>query len=109
MKVRYIPAGITLMAGAITSLICLMRNLDVMYSLEVLLVVLIVFLYIGIKTQKIIVNVMHEQKMQEEDMIRLAEFREAERLRKQLAGIDDTEETEDAEKDSDEEEKAAEE
>ncbi len=109
MKVRYIPAGITLMAGAITSLICLMRNLDVMYSLEVLLVVLIVFLYIGIKTQKIIVNVMHEQKMQEEDMIRLAEFREAERLRKQLAGIDDTEETEDAEEDSDEEEKAAEE
>lgn len=82
MKIRYIPAGITLVAGAITCLICLLRNLDVMYSLETLLVVLVVFLFIGIKAQKIIVNIMHEQKMQEEDEIRRIEFEEAERLRK---------------------------
>lgn len=82
MKIRYIPAGITLVAGAITCLICLLRNLDVMYSLETLLIVLVVFLFIGIKAQKIIVNIMHEQKMQEEDEIRRIEFEEAERLRK---------------------------
>ena len=82
MKIRYIPAGITLVAGAITCLICLLRNRDVMYSLETLLIVLVVFLFIGIKAQKIIVNIMHEQKMQEEDEIRRIEFEEAERLRK---------------------------
>lgn len=81
MKIRYIPAGITLVAGAITSLICVMRNYDVIYSMEVLLVVLIIFALIGMKTQKIIMNVMHEQKMEEEEAIRMEEWKEAERLR----------------------------
>lgn len=97
MKIRYIPAGITLVAGAITCLICLLRNLDVMYSLETLLIVLVVFLFIGIKTQKIIVNIMHEQKMQEEDEIRRIEFQEAERLRK-LQNNEVEEETEEEDK-----------
>lgn len=82
MKIRYIPAGITLMAGAITCLICLMRDYDPTYSLEVLLIVLIIFAAIGMKAQKIIMNVIHQQKAQEEEMIRLAEFNEAERIRK---------------------------
>lgn len=81
MKIRNIPAGITLVAGAITSLICVMRNYDVIYSMEVLLVVLIIFALIGMKTQKIIMNVMHEQKMEEEEAIRMEEWKEAERLR----------------------------
>lgn len=82
MKIRFIPAGVTLLAGAITCLICLMRDYDPTYSLEVLLIVLIIFAAIGMKAQKIIMNVMHQQKMQEEEMVRLAEFNEAERIRK---------------------------
>lgn len=82
MKIRFIPAGVTLLAGAITCLICLMRDYDPTYSLEVLLIVLIIFTAIGMKAQKIIMNVMHQQKMQEEEMVRLAEFKEAERIRK---------------------------
>lgn len=82
MKVRFIPAGITLLAGAITCLICLMRDYDPTYSLEILLLVLIIFAAIGMKAQKIIMNVMHQQKVQEEEMVRLAEFKEAERIRK---------------------------
>ena len=89
MKIRYIPAGITLIAGAITCLICLMRNLDVMYSLEILLIVLVIFLFIGIKAQKIIVNILHEQKMEEEDEIRRNEFREAEKLRRIQTGVEE--------------------
>lgn len=82
MKIRYIPAGITLLAGAITCLICLMRDYNPTYSLEVLLIVLIIFTAMGIKAQKIIMNVIRQQKEQEEEMIRLAEFNEAERIRK---------------------------
>ena len=82
MKIRYIPAGVTLLAGAVASLICLMKNYDVTYSLEVLLVTLIIFACIGFKSQRVIMNVMHEQKEQEEERIRLAEWKETERLRK---------------------------
>lgn len=82
MKIRYIPASVTLLAGAVASLICLMKNYDVTYSLEVLLVTLIIFACIGFEAQKVIINVMHEQKVQEEERIRMAEWKETERLRK---------------------------
>jgi len=101
MKVRFIPAGITLLAGAITCLICLMRDYDPTYSLEVLLLVLIIFAAIGMKAQKIIMNVMHQQKVQEEEMVRLAEFKEAERIRK-LKEENEAEEAEETEKEQQE-------
>lgn len=82
MKIRYIPAGITLLAGALTSLICIMKNYDVTYSLEVLLIVLILFACLGFKVQTVIMNVMHEQQLEEEERIRMAEWKEAERIRK---------------------------
>lgn len=82
MKIRYIPAGVTLLAGALTSLICIMKNYDVTYSLEILLVVLILFACLGFKAQKVIMNVMHEQQLEEEERIRMAEWKEAERIRK---------------------------
>lgn len=81
MRIRFIPAGITLTAGSVTCLICLLRDYDVLYSLEALLITLLVFSYIGFKTQKIIMKVMHEQKVQEEEAIRLAEWQESQRLR----------------------------
>lgn len=101
MKVRFIPAGITLLAGAITCLICLLRDYDPTYSLEVLLLVLIIFAAIGMKAQKIIMNVMHQQKVQEEEMVRLAEFKEAERIRK-LKEENEAEEAEKTEKEQQE-------
>ena len=82
MKIRFIPAGIALTASSVTCLICLLKNYDVLYSLEALLITLLVFSYIGFKVQKIIMNVMHEQRLQEEEAIRMAEWQESERLRK---------------------------
>lgn len=98
MKIRFIPAGTALLAAAVASLICLFRDFQVIYSLQVVLVTLLIFSYIGFKAQKIIMSVMHEQKMQEEDAIRLAEWNEAERLRalqeeNQDASQEDAEET----------------
>lgn len=103
MKIRYIPAGIALLAGAITCLICLLRDMDVTYSLELLLIVLIIFTAIGMKAQKVILNVMHEQKMEEEEAIRMAEFREAERIRKLQAGEVEEEQEEETEEGQQEE------
>lgn len=103
MKIRFIPAGVTLLAGAIASWICLMKNYDVTYSLEVLLFVLIIFSFIGFKAQKIIVNVMQEQKLQAEEAMRLAEWQEAEKLRQFEMGknkrVDEEQEIEEAEND----------
>lgn len=103
MKIRYIPAGIVLLAGAITCLICLMRGMDVTYSLELLLIVLLIFTVIGMKAQKVILNVMHEQKMEEEEAIRMAEFKEAERIRKLQAGEVEEEQEEETEEGQQEE------
>lgn len=105
MKIRFIPAGVTLIAGAITCLICLMRNYDVMYSLEMLLLVLIIFSLIGMKAQQVILNVMREQKMQEEEEIRMAEWKEAERLKQMEAQQDMQEEQSDDEREEEEESK----
>ena len=77
-----------------------MRDYDVTYSLEVLLVVLIIFALIGMKAQRVIINVMREQKMQEEEEIRMAEWKETERLRQleeEQATEDDLEEKDELE------------
>jgi len=94
VKIRYIPAGVALIAGAITCLICIMRGYDVVYSLETLLLVLLIFTFIGMKSQQVIVNVMHEQQVMEMEKIRRAEFLESERLRKIQEGEDEEEEEE---------------
>ena len=101
MRIRFIPAGIALSAGSVTCLICLLRDYDVLYSLEALLITLLIFTYIGFKAQKIIMYVMHEQKVQEEEAIRIAEWQESERLRKLEMGknMDEEEEQEEIEED----------
>jgi hypothetical protein len=103
LKIRYIPAGVALLAGAITCLICIMRGYDVIYSLETLLLVLLIFTFIGIKSQQVIINIMHEQQIMEMEKIRRVEFLEAERLRKIQEG-EDEEEEEEYDEDSDERE-----
>lgn len=93
MKVRYIPATVTLTAGAITSIACIIKKYEVLYSLELLLVVLIIFTIIGLTAQKIVLGVIKENKIQEEERI------QEERLRQIEAeyGIHEEEEQEDIE------------
>lgn len=69
MKVRYIPATVVLTAGLITSIICIMRDYEVLYSLELLFAVLLIFTIIGIVAQKIIIGQIMENKRQEAEKI----------------------------------------
>ena len=56
MKAEFIPKVITLLAGAVVCIVAIVKQMDVTYSLEVLLATLIVFYIIGIIAQKIILN-----------------------------------------------------
>ena len=76
MKLRYIPSFITLLAGAITCLICIIKGYDVLYSLEVLLITLIIFAVIGFIAQAIVRAQMEENARQEEERL-LEEKRKA--------------------------------
>ena len=57
MKAEFIPKVITLLAGAVVCIVAIVKQMDVTYSLEVLLATLIVFYIIGIIAQKIILKV----------------------------------------------------
>ena len=57
MKYRYLPATIMLSAGAITIFICLYNRYETLYSLEMLLAVLIIFLIIGSLTKKALIKI----------------------------------------------------
>lgn len=67
MKLRYIPSFITLSAGAITSLICIFKGYDILYSLEVLLITLIIFAVIGFIAQAIVRAQIEENERQESE------------------------------------------
>ncbi len=54
MKTEYIPKIITLLAGAVVCIISIVRHMDVTYSLELLLAVLILFYIIGCLARRII-------------------------------------------------------
>lgn len=47
MKEEFIPKVITLLAGAVVCIVCIVRNIDTLYSLKVLLITLIIFYIIG--------------------------------------------------------------
>ena len=72
MRNRYIPAFTMLSAGAIVSIFCIVKKMDVLYSLKLLLAMLIVFYLIGLIAQRVI------GKIQEE-----AEFQYTERMREE--------------------------
>lgn len=57
MQTRYIPAIIMLLAGAVTSVISILNRVDTLNSLIRLLVVLIVFYFIGLIAKSIIEKV----------------------------------------------------
>ena len=57
MKLEFVPKFITLLAGAIVSIITIVEDMDVTYSLELLLATLIIFYIIGLIAKKIIQKV----------------------------------------------------
>ena len=67
MKYRYLPAAIMLSAGAITMFICLYNRYETLYSLEVLLAVLIIFLIIGSLTRKALIKIIAMGKYGEKE------------------------------------------
>ena len=62
MKTEYIPKVITLLAGAVVCIVSIVKDMDVTYSLEILLATLIIFYIIGIIAQKIIKKVEHSNR-----------------------------------------------
>lgn len=57
MKDRYIPAFITLCAGAIVSIMDIINKVDITSSMKRLLLVLVIFYIIGLIARAIIVKV----------------------------------------------------
>lgn len=74
MKLEFIPKFVMLLAGAIVSVITIVKDMDVTYSLEILLATLIIFYIIGLIAKKIIQKVLEgnmfvkQQKKPEENM-----------------------------------------
>ncbi len=60
MKGRYIPASITLVAGLVTSIVCLVKGIGIIRSLITLLLVLIIFYIVGRIAKFIIVRTLEE-------------------------------------------------
>lgn len=57
MKLEFVPKFVTLLAGAIVSVITIVEDMDVTYSLELLLATLVIFYIIGVIAKKIIQKV----------------------------------------------------
>lgn len=57
MKLEFVPKFITLLAGAVVCVITIAKDMDVTYSLELLLATLIIFYIIGLIAKKIIQKV----------------------------------------------------
>ena len=58
MKTEFIPKIITLLAGAVVSITCIVRDIDVTRSLEMLLATLILFYIIGCFVRRLIERVL---------------------------------------------------
>lgn len=78
MQNHYIPAVTMLSAGAIVSIFCIIKKVDVLYSLKLLLVMLLIFYIVGLIAKKIIGRVEEEA-----NFLRAEQFREQERLERE--------------------------
>lgn len=78
MRTRYIPGIVMLTAGLITSIICLVKGYEIIYSLSLLLVVMIIFAIIGFISKKIIENQIREYQEQEEARLEEEKLKEME-------------------------------
>ena len=78
MRNPYIPAFTMLSAGAIVSIFCIIKKVDVLYSLKLLLAMLIVFYIVGLIAKKILGRIEEEA-----NFLRAEQFREQERLERE--------------------------
>lgn len=62
MRTRYIPAGIMLIAGAVTCIISIMQRQDIVKSLITLLIVLLLFYVIGLIAKYFVEKILKEFK-----------------------------------------------
>ena len=58
MKIEFIPKVITLFAGAVISVVCIVNDVEVTRSLEMLLVTLLLFYIIGCLVRRLIERVL---------------------------------------------------
>ncbi|MDY5181349.1 hypothetical protein [Butyribacter sp.] len=58
MKTEFIPKFITLLAGAVISIVCIVKDVEVTRALEILLVTLILFYIIGCLVRRLIERVL---------------------------------------------------
>ena len=61
-KIKLLPAFVTLLAGAITSITLYVTNQDLITTLLVLFIVLFVFYFIGVLAMKTIVDFMNKKE-----------------------------------------------
>ena len=78
MQNHYIPATTMLSAGAIVSIFCIIKKVDVLYGLKLLLVMLIVFYIVGLIAKRIIGRVQEEAYFQYTERVREQERLERE-------------------------------
>ena len=64
-KIKLLPAFVTLLAGAITSISMYVTNQDLITTLLVLFIVLFVFYFVGVLAMKIIVDFMKKKEAEE--------------------------------------------
>ena len=62
MRTRYIPAGVMLIAGAVTCIVSIVQNQDIVKSLITLLMVLIFFYVIGLVAKFFIEKILKDLK-----------------------------------------------
>lgn len=63
MKVNYIPAVVTLIAGAVTCIYTIIKDWDTIRALATLLAVLVIFYIIGQLAKKVIVMVIDSNRV----------------------------------------------
>lgn len=60
MRTRYIPAGVMLVAGAVTCIISIVQKQETVVALKTLLVVLILFYIIGLITKILVDKILRD-------------------------------------------------
>lgn len=94
MQNRYIPAFTMLSAGAVVSIFCIVKKVDVLYSLKLLLAMLILFYIVGLVAKKIIGKVQEEAQQQYIERVKEEERQAREAWERQNRDEDETEEEE---------------
>lgn len=94
MKSEFIPKVITLLAGTVVCIVSIVKHMDVTYSLEILLVTLVMFYILGIIAQKIILRVERSNRfIQQQRDKELEEEMRAEKLAREQSLAEESQES----------------